>query len=152
MQNCCICQNEASTLFFYCSLYFSVVHFDRNFSPNCMWNKQNCRICASCRAPREFHTRRTKAFLLPLLFILSILVEQPGTSLNRDPLCIIFAETDLTGGSGGGRRGQKGGLWTKNKCDSCCFRGTTNDEKMQIMSTCLDKLFRIRRIHRVSRG
>lgn len=43
---------------------------------------------------------------------------------------MFLAEADL-----------KGGLWTQNKCDSCCFRGTTKDEKMQIMSTCLDKLF-----------
>lgn len=41
--------------------------------------------------------KRTEAFWVFLFFSAHFLVEQPGTSLNRDPLCIITAETDLKG-------------------------------------------------------
>lgn len=85
----------------------------------------------SCFSHTMCRLKRTEAFFFwGGGFSAHFLVEQPGTSLNREPLCIITAETDL-----------KGGFEQKNKYDSCCFRGRTEDEKMQIMSACLDTVF-----------
>lgn len=49
----------------------------------------------SCFSHTMYHLKRTEAFWG--VFSVHFLVEQPGTSLNRDPLCIIIAETDLKG-------------------------------------------------------
>lgn len=109
---------------------------------NCTGNKQNCsgllqeafllQMSTLYSTSRAFHIQCVVWNALRHFGGVSahFLVEQPGTSLNRDPLCIITAETDL-----------KGGFEQKNKYDSCCFRGRTEDEKMQIMSACLDKVF-----------